>query len=712
MCSSATSPTLKLLDYSLALKRGKDPDPEFVELCIRNGAKLCYWYPRLRATVLHLLLQDASATCVAAALKTDNPVDFTALCGCSSRLLSPLHLVAARPEKEEATEILRLIIDRSQSHPNDKIDFSQKTWNGLDLLSLSALHRRLSLFWPHLKHLPLFSPDKAPFRITVHVCWRDWNALPHEERALFRLMKGIECNQESTVKLHQLCLRETECDSEEVLECIREGADVCSPIREARNLLVLQILLRKGWMKCFGACLETENMIVFRDYFCTLFGELQPINIEKVLRLILHRVSRHPAEEFSWELFLNSIVVYNALSLWWPHLKSTPYFMDVRGPFPITNPMHWKDWCAIPLEDRPRFMLVNGVEWSTESTLKLQELFAGADNVDRKEAITYLREGGDIQAKSKTGTRTLLEVAFSKEEPSFVIELLENIYFFDEDRLFYALCLHPEPIEMLRSLISYFLTQSFPPAKWRNIIPIAAFFGLLYCFWNELKQFSHFLAEEQTYEVPEVWKFDWDQLVDAHQEKHFSLQCSKMVNGNESTANLFRFLRGDSQDPFIVEQCVEKGADLCFHHPLLDSTLLHVIFKKKTKECFRAALKSPDPIDFTLVDGSGWTLLQAICTISDTTTAKEFLEILIERLELNPEDIIDFTQTTRKGFDFLALAARHTKLSVFWPVIREFPYFSDKIAPIPIKGGISPEDWDALSSTDKERFIPPTPVFP
>lgn len=697
--------TVQLLDYCLTLKQGREPDPALVESCVANGADLSYEYPRLRSRTLHILLQYASSKCVAAAFKTVSAINFSTPCGCRSRMLSPLHLVVIRSDRYEAAHILGLIISRVQSHPEDFIDFSQKTWDGLGILSLSAKHRRLSLLWPYLKHLATFSQEKSPFIITVRVSWEDWKDLPDEDKTLFRLEKGIDCNPISTERLHHLCLRESESHVEEVVECIREGADVCSTVPEAHNSLVIQILLRKGWMKYIEACFETDNTIFFRESFFTLFRELNTIYIEKILALIINRVARHPGEEFSWDIFLNAVVRNDALSFWWTHLKKIPYFKMSGGKLPITSPMYWRDWCTLPLEDRPRFLLLGGVEWNTESTIRLESLLNSSGNLDRELIRECVSKGANAQARSRSGGRSLLEIAFSVMDIDFAIEILESVYAPDEGRLFNALCLNIEASELLKSLISFCLSHPSTLVGWAKLIPTAASLGLLHCFWPQLKVISYFSSFDSTFSLDKVWKFDWDHLVDTHQDKHFSLNSTTIWEGTKSTATLVRVLLSKSKDPLLVEKCVEKGVNLFFFHPWLGSTILSYIITETPITFFRAALNSPEPLDFTTVDNSGRTILHTICLLPDSAAPKEYLEALLERIELNPGDTVDFTQTTREGDDFLSLAACTKRVSLFWPIISSFPYFADKMQPIQVKQCVCLSDWSALSSTDRERLI-------
>lgn len=700
------TPTIKILDYCLSLKTGKNPDPKFVESCISEGADLSYEYRRLRERILHVLLQYASPECVAAAFQTKRPIDFTTLGGCASRQVSPLHVVVSSADKREAASILQLIIERVKQHPEDRIDFSQKTWDGLDLLSLSAKHRRLSFFWPHLKNISHFSRDKAPFIITTRVYWEDWSGLAQEEKFFFRLIKGIEGNSAWTAKLQALSLMETECSLEDVRECICNGADVCSTIRGAGSIRVLQILLRNGWMKYFEACLETENTIYFSGYYYTLFRELHPKYIEIVLHFIIDRVKRHPLEEFSWDVFINSAIANDALFFWWPHLHILPPFSSGTGRFPITCPIFWKDWCTLPLTVRFRFQLQMGVEWNEKSTLALQKLFMVSFFPEMELIEKYVMEGADVQATSSTlGGKSVLEIVLRSGTPDQAMVLLRNIVSFDELPLFDAICSGRNPSEMLVCLLTFSATRNVDFIHWSFILSPAASFGLLQPFWSSLKELSYFKSFKAPYLLRDVWKFDWEDFVHAHQEDLFSVEGSTIWEENRSTAALFRMFHGGSPDSLLIQKYVEDGANVCFGHPFLPSPILFLIIEKASIECFRAALQGSRPIDFTVKDAKEQNPFHAICALPENDDAIERLKILLDRVEKNPEDTLDFLQTTKKGKDFLTLAASHKRLSVFWPIVCTFSYFDDKIECIPIDGLVYLSDWKALSKDDQKRFI-------
>lgn len=702
------TPTTKLLDYCLSLKTGKNSDPKFVEVCISEGADLSYEYRRLRERILHVLLQYASPECVAAAFQTKHPIDFTALGGSASRQVSPLHLVVSSADKYEAVSIFQLIIERVKLHHEDRIDFSQKTWDGLDLLSLSAKHRRLSFFWPHLKNIPLFSRDKSPFTLTTRVYWEDWSGLAQEEKLCFRLLKGIEGNATWTSKLQALCSMETESSLDEVRECIQNGADVCSTICGAANIRVLQILLRNGWMKYFEACLETENTIYFSVYYYTLFREMHPKYINDVLHLIINRVKHHPLEEFSWDVFINSAVSNDALSVWWPHLHILPPFSSSTARFPITSSMFWKDWCTLPLTVRSQFQLQMGVEWSEKSTLALQELFRESFSPEMQLIEKYVIEGADVQATSSTlGGKSVLEIVLRTGTPDQAMVLLRNIVSFDESPLFDAICSNTNSSEMLKSLLVFSVTRNVDFINWSFILSPAASFGLLQPFWSILKEFSYFKSFEGPYVLREVWKFDWEEFINAHQEEHlFSVQDSTIWEEGRSTAALFRMFHGGTANSLLIQKYVEDEASVSFGHPSLPSPILFLIIERASIDCFRAALQGSRPIDFTVKDSKEQSPLHAICALPETDDAVERLKILVERIERSPEDTFDFSQTTKKGKDFITLSASHKRLSVFWPVVCTFPYFEDKMGRIPIDGLVYLSDWNALRKEDQDRFFP------
>lgn len=145
--------------------------------------------------------------------------------------------------------------------------------------------------------------------------------------------------------------------------------------------------------------------------------------------------------------------------------------------------------------------------------------------------------------------------------------------------------------------------------------------------------------------------------------------------------------------------------------------------------------ESPLPsLDFTLTDEQGHTPLHAMCRLAvDEEDTVRMIEALVIRLEMHPEDVVDWSQKTglhreigavlpsggkrndeasrredtfrihEIGDDVLQLATSSQKLGCVWPLICSQPYFADLLSPIFLRR-VWLWDWEQLTEAHQASF--------
>lgn len=164
---------------------------------------------------------------------------------------------------------------------------------------------------------------------------------------------------------------------------------------------------------------------------------------------------------------------------------------------------------------------------------------------------------------------------------------------------------------------------------------------------------------------------------------------------------LLRHTRSSSADPGAFEWGVShagrSGRRLAF-------PLLHYLAYRGCVEAVKACLAAClQPIDFTLPDGRGRTLLHVVCdeVVSGTAT-HEMLQAVVRRLETHPEDVVDWERRDHLRQGVLKRAAENQKLSVVWPLLNNVPQIADRPFALSF---VWRADWDRLSDDEKlEHF--------
>lgn len=217
--------------------------------------------------------------------------------------------------------------------------------------------------------------------------------------------------------------------------------------------------------------------------------------------------------------------------------------------------------------------------------------------------------------------------------------------------------------------------------------------------------------------VDDVFSFDWAQLSSEDQA------CFELENGvldpSESLNRLSKEANPSIKD---VEKCLrDPKVNVCFTDDDLKiySTSLHWFVFSGAVECFEACLTVPtlyrhqnedeasflyeDRVDFSVLNRQRQSVLHMICEKTCPVTAKRMLSAVVHHIETHPADIVDWSQKNRQGLNFIDYACVHQKLSLFWPVVKDMPYYADQ-EQIQLHQKVSPCDWGNLSSEDQSCF--------
>lgn len=154
---------------------------------------------------------------------------------------------------------------------------------------------------------------------------------------------------------------------------------------------------------------------------------------------------------------------------------------------------------------------------------------------------------------------------------------------------------------------------------------------------------------------------------------------------------------------FIQERQVDPNYSFFFLHD--NTTFLHEFARRGLLQCIQEYMETPFAIDFTI--NNSWlkyTVLHVLCDYRiPNDVARGMLESILFRIQTHPNDVVDWGLRARNGFDFLSHAAYQERLSLFWPLVRDMPYFADQVEPIDLCSWIW--EWDLLTLYEQENNL-------
>lgn len=155
-------------------------DMDLVRRCVSEGGADPMHLPEGAArTALHLCIIKNHVEALSALLATPHDMDFTAK---DKDGWTPLHNLAPRPP-DVAKAMLTAILLRLSSHPNDRVDWSQKNGCGDDFVDNLAYFGNLSTLYPMVKDLPFYVSAAKPVVLTRRPKAEDWAKLSAGEQS-------------------------------------------------------------------------------------------------------------------------------------------------------------------------------------------------------------------------------------------------------------------------------------------------------------------------------------------------------------------------------------------------------------------------------------------------------------------------------------------------------------------------------------------------
>lgn len=183
-----------------------------------------------------------------------------------------------------------------------------------------------------------------------------------------------------------------------------------------------------------------------------------------------------------------------------------------------------------------------------------------------------------------------------------------------------------------------------------------------------IKRPSEYLERQQRTQVPRMVVSNTNN----NNRNHHSSSSSSASPPPPPPLNDSALVPPETHLAALVKQCVEAGADVCYHS-FWRRPILHHVIRYGMVDCVAMCLRATQrPIDFTVASSEeGNTALHWLCRVEDPQRAVAVLELVVERLRAHEfEDFIDWGKRDAAGHDFLSCAAAMGYLSIFWPILR------------------------------------------
>lgn len=389
--SNTFSDTLAGLCYDSLTGKHLSPDVDAVRDCVVNGADVGHRNAGNRS-ILHDLVARGLVACVRECLETTLPIDWTVVDDDSHRSIFHELCMATLP-RVSAAEMLRMFVERIETHPSDVVEWGKECdWNN-DFLSLAAFHQRLSLFFPHVRDQPYYADQIHPIELRCGVWQWDWEALNEADRLSIRFPEDetrVFRASRLTGELAELCTRTSwQPDVDAVREYVQRGADVeFSDGSSEMEGPILHKFVREGNVACALVCLKhSTKPIDFRllNYWDrTLLhevcGSFMTSRAVRMLKAILDREDEQLEKNIDtekriysidWfakteygETFFCNAAATQVLSVVWPMVKDRVLaFAEKHHPafFPLqlmdsVSVFQW-DWDALGQSDQRFFKL-------------------------------------------------------------------------------------------------------------------------------------------------------------------------------------------------------------------------------------------------------------------------------------------------------------------------------------------------------------------
>lgn len=658
------------------------PDLDEFKKCLMNGGDFQRISDDENCHSLCRVAACGPAELFEACMEAPYPIDFTK--GDVHDGQSIMHIIAL--ESPCPSEMMQALLRRIQRHPEDTIDWKQKSFEGKDFLTVAGECQRLSILWPLVES---YFPQR-PIKIGVawivdlgHLCASGCNVFK-----VFDIGETVETSP-STARLWQL-VEHCEENEEIILKCLAEGADInFSPPHDSDSIATRTIKIRS--VTFLRAYMGSMHMIDFtqisggESLLHVLASERMPPSIAvEMLQLICERLEKHPLDKVDWgqkneygEDFLTLAADNQLLSSFWPLIKEMPFFGDRVEPFALPLAWEW-DLEALSPDDRKNFTVEDVVE-ASHSTARLWKMHLNC--APRNEVKECIAEGADVHFYTSNGCTSLLELAaFSSDTALFNIFMgSPSRIFFTRNRFFYGIVVSfelsnsyvTELFECIKERLDTHPDDLVDWGQWfdekKDLIVLAAEHQRLSALWPVLKDVPFFSARIKPFVLPVAWLWDMESLP---LEDRNRFVVKKTLEATEATGRLFIELKRRDPKVYNIRKYLKEGGDLHFVPPGEDCVML-----KNLLDISRNVASAPMSVNL-LMDAPYPLRFSEMVEHEQPVLHNLFynqlmLNVIIERVVSHPEDVIDWEQRNYREQSLLDLMAEMGKLFDIWPLLRQ-----------------------------------------
>lgn len=387
-------------------------NPDDLDFHLVRGADILFELPEfLYRPILFHFIYTGDVACVEAALRSSWPLRFSpvenenepsprradqqhfTVGGTCYESIPLIHYLCQydKCSRETAEAVLKILLHRIATNPEDVLDWSEPDRNGRSFLTNAAYHQRLSLFWPIIKHLPFFAQGlKTPFEIPTRVWQWDWEALGEDQKYFNITGAEVLAVPRHTAFLLQYCYerapRAELVEQHVVVPESEEAGQTSFKLPTGMYQSIFSEFLAGGHVDCAMACLLSPRSI---DYTALDGAQRTPLHLlceyknfkaedaAKILDRILERLEEQGkqtegfSDKIDWgkkdgwgHTFIARAAHYQRLSLFWPIIKKwkVTYFCGVgkKAILPAGTRV-WKwDWEALGEAEQACFTLEDG----------------------------------------------------------------------------------------------------------------------------------------------------------------------------------------------------------------------------------------------------------------------------------------------------------------------------------------------------------------
>lgn len=181
--------------------------------------------------------------------------------------------------------------------------------------------------------------------------------------------------------------------------------------------------------------------------------------------------------------------------------------------------------------------------------------------------------------------------------------------------------------------------------------------------------------------------------------------CERQITASRAMAVL---LKAPAPSVGDLLDCVRAGANIYDVSSTAERkrSTLHTLVALGLTRVVEVVVNREEELDLTGKDYDNCTPLHLVCTVCPELEVRSMLKLFVERLE-KPQLLtkLDWEQKNDDDEDFIGAAVRHRRLALVWPVVRDVPFFADKMPKsIELSSKLDPNDWSQLDQEDQDCF--------